>query len=179
MEESDIFLLLCGAVPGPVRPMAVITKNLSDFLQEIFAGVNYLRERFPRLEAELVEALAKIDRQAKQLITVNRALDDQKEYSLELHHNVNAMYYSRTWQLMLACREALRSPLKTSAAAVPNPVFHHEARVEAGGFRDGLDGQDDWNFWITLGANGCYSTASTTPACGPTSRWRSESARLG
>ncbi|HYM13659.1 MAG TPA: glycosyltransferase, partial [Bryobacterales bacterium] len=33
-------------------------------------------------------------------------------------------------------------------------VFRREAWVEAGGFRDELYGQDDWNFWITLGAKG-------------------------
>jgi glycosyltransferase involved in cell wall biosynthesis len=33
-------------------------------------------------------------------------------------------------------------------------MFRREAWVEAGGFRDNLFGQDDWNFWITLGANG-------------------------
>jgi glycosyltransferase involved in cell wall biosynthesis len=33
-------------------------------------------------------------------------------------------------------------------------VFRREAWIEAGGFRDELYGQDDWNFWITLGARG-------------------------
>src|SRR4029077_340782 len=35
VEESDIFLLLCGTVPEPPQPVAVLTKNLSDFLQEL------------------------------------------------------------------------------------------------------------------------------------------------
>lgn len=139
VEDSDVFLLLCGTVPGRPRPTAVITKNLSELLQEIYAGVSYMRERFPRLESELVDALAKIDRQARQLIAVNRALDDQKRYTLELQHNLDAMYYSRTWQLMLACREALGSvrkliklPLRIARILIEEPAIP-VAAVEAPG----------------------------------------------
>ncbi|MBI3664815.1 MAG: glycosyltransferase [Acidobacteria bacterium] len=109
VEDSDGFLLLCGAMPHPPQPLAVLTKNLSDFLQEIFSGVSYMRERFPRLEADLAQTLSKLGRANRRLIAVTRALDNQKAYTLEVQHNRDAMYYSRTWQLMLACRDALRS----------------------------------------------------------------------
>ena len=45
----------------------------------------------------------------RQLAAVTRALEDQKAYTIELQTNLDTMYYSRTWQLLLACREALSS----------------------------------------------------------------------
>jgi glycosyltransferase involved in cell wall biosynthesis len=52
---------------------------------------------------------AQNERLTRQLAAVTQALEDQKAYTLELQGNLDAMYYSRTWQLMLACREALSS----------------------------------------------------------------------
>jgi len=112
VEDSDIFLLLGGTVPDNPQPLAVITKNLSEFLREIYAGVEYMRERFPRLEAELTGALETAGRQGREILSLHRALDEQKARARGLEHDLQAMYYSRTWQLMLACREAIRSPLE-------------------------------------------------------------------
>jgi glycosyltransferase involved in cell wall biosynthesis/SAM-dependent methyltransferase len=136
VEESDVFLLLCGTVPEPPQPVAVLTKNLSDFLHELYAGVSYMKERFPGLEAELTKALAqaaeahgKLDRAHRQLASVRRALDDQKAYTLELQHSLDAVHHSRTWQLMLAGREALNSargflrfPLRALRILIEEPV---------------------------------------------------------
>src|SRR5262249_2609693 len=74
-----------------------------------------IRERVPQLEAELAEARARIERQGRQLLARSRALEEQKAYSLDLQQQLEEMRYSRTWQLMLACREALRSPPKLIA----------------------------------------------------------------
>ena len=109
IEESDVFLLVCGRPASEPRATAVITKNLSEMLQEVYSAVHYLRDRLPK---QLEEANAAIQRQSRELFVTSRALDDQKVYSAELLHNLDAIYYSRTWQLMLACREALRSPGK-------------------------------------------------------------------
>ncbi len=58
---------------------------------------------------------AQNERLKRQLAAVHRALEDQKAYTLELESQVEAMRYSRTWQLMLACREALGSVPKFCA----------------------------------------------------------------
>lgn len=110
VESSDAFLLLCGRRPVDPRPVAVITKNLTELLQEIYAAVNYLRERAPWLEAELGRVRSTAQQQERELFIRGRALEDQKTYTLELEDELEAMRYSRTWQLMQTCREALRSP---------------------------------------------------------------------
>jgi glycosyltransferase involved in cell wall biosynthesis len=58
------------------------------------------------------ELCAENERLNRRLAAITRALEDQKAYTLELQANLDAMYWSRTWQLMLACRDALRSPLR-------------------------------------------------------------------
>ncbi len=115
VEDSDVFLLLCGRVPNEVQPTAVISKNLSDMLQDVYAGVSYIRERVPILERDLAEANAKIGVQLRQTRALTEALEDYKTYTLELLDQLEQLRYSRTWQLMLACREALRSPAKLLA----------------------------------------------------------------
>lgn len=109
VEDSDAFLLLCGDAAAP-QSTAVITKNLTEILQEASASVEHLRRRAPQLEGELAEARARIDRQGRQLLSTRRALEDQKAYTVELQQQLEELRYSRTWQLMLACRAALRSP---------------------------------------------------------------------
>ncbi len=110
IESSDAFVLLCGPRSAAARgSAAVISKNLTEFLQEIYAGVNYVREHVPHLKWQLAEAKAQIDRQARQLRARSRALEDQKKYTLELLEQLEAMRCSRTWRAMLACREAVVS----------------------------------------------------------------------
>jgi glycosyltransferase involved in cell wall biosynthesis/SAM-dependent methyltransferase len=112
VDRSDVFLLLCGSSTVKPQAAAVITKNLTEFLEEVYAGVHYIRERVPCLEAEVAELQSRLDQQSRQLRARSTALEDQKAYTLELQQQLEDMRHSRTWQLMLACREALGSPLK-------------------------------------------------------------------
>ena len=69
------------------------------------------------------------ERLQRQLAAVTRALEDQKAYTLELQSNLAGMRASRTWQLMLACRQALgsfrnllRLPLRVLRILIEEPV---------------------------------------------------------
>ncbi len=108
IQAADAFLLVCGEA-APPRPTAVLTKNLTEFLHEIYAEVNHTRQRVPHLESEIAALQAQLDRQARQLRARTNALEDQKAYTVELEQQLREMRYSRTWQMMLACFEAPRS----------------------------------------------------------------------
>ena len=112
VEDSDVFLLLCGRVPEAAVPTAVITRNLSDWLREIYSGVQYIRERVPHLESALGDAESRIERQRREILARDRGLEDMRAYALDLERQLEEMRYSRTWQLMLACRAALSSPAR-------------------------------------------------------------------
>ena len=124
-ESSDVFLLLCGGPAAELQPAAVITKNLTEFLQSIYAEVNYTRQHLPQLQAQLDAAKAQADRQARQLRARSRALEEQKVYTLELSRQLEEMRHSRTWQLMLACRDAAAALAKLS----PGPCLRLPLRI--------------------------------------------------
>ena len=82
-----------------------------------------------RRAAELEQARQAQERLSRQLAAATRSLEDQKHYTLELQQSLDAMFYSRTWQLMLACREALGSfrklaalPLRVLRILIDQPV---------------------------------------------------------